>query len=163
MRAALVPPEIVLNNTAPYLLMPSRRPQDEAFVLGVFCSIPFDWATRRIVETHVNFHILESLPLPRQGSTHPLRQRVVEIAGTLAAVDERYKDWAAAVDVPIGGVASDEREPWLAELDAGVSLLYGLDDNQVRVIYSTFHEGWDYERRLVGVLEHRDRLRELDQ
>lgn len=161
MRAALVPPEVVLTNKAPYFLVPSLSPQDEAFTLGVLCSVPFDWAARRVVEVSMNFHILNSLPFPRTDHLDPIRRRVVEIAGTLAAVDDRYRDWAAAVDVPIGGVSSDEREPWLAELDGAVSFLYGLDDDQVRVVYSTFHEGWDYEPRLVGVLEHRDRLREF--
>jgi hypothetical protein len=158
--AALVPPEIVLNNTAPYLLLPSMNARDEAYVLGVMCSIPFDWSARRVVETHVNLHILYSLPLPRPPMEDPLRQRVVEIAAILAAVDDRYTAWAEVIGVPIGGVALNQREPWLAELDAAVSLLYDLDDDDVHVMFETFHKGWDYETRLDAVVEHRERLRQ---
>ena len=106
----------------------------------------------------MNFHILNSLPLPRPVPEHPLRRRVVEIAGTLAAVDRRYEKWAKSVGVPIGGVSAEDRDHWVAELDAAVSLLYELDDDQTRVVFETFHEGWDYQTRLEAVLEHRARL-----
>lgn len=46
----------------------------------------------------------------------------------------------------------------IAELDAAVSLLYGLEEAEVRHIFETFHVGWDYSARLDAVLTH---LREL--
>ncbi len=40
------------------------------------------------------------------------------------------------------------------ELDAVVAHLYGLSEAQLRHIFETFHEGWDYRPRLEAVLEH---------
>ena len=40
------------------------------------------------------------------------------------------------------------------ELDAVVARLYGLNEDQLTHIFETFHEGWDYRHRLVGVLRH---------
>ena len=55
---------------------------------------------------------------------------------------------------------SDETADRLAELDAAVSLLYGLSDRDVRHIFETFHVGWDYEERLRAVLKHFKALRQ---
>lgn len=157
--AALVPPNLVLTNKAPYLLWSQGDERDEAYLLGVLCSIPLDWYARRYVEISVNFHIFNGLPIPRPDRDDPWRRRVEQAAGRLAAVDERYGDWAAAVGVPVASVASaDEHDDLVAELDAAVALLYGLDEADVRVIYETFHEGADYSKRLTAVLEHFRRL-----
>src|SRR5262249_54292572 len=50
--AALIPPSTVLVNNAPFLLFPTGSASDEAFLLGIMCSIPFDWYARRFVERH---------------------------------------------------------------------------------------------------------------
>ena len=77
------------------------------------------------------------------------RLRVVEIAGRLAAVDPRYADWAAEVGVPVGSVTDQAtKDDLIAELDAVVALLYGLDKADVEHIFATFHRGWDYRTRL---------------
>jgi hypothetical protein len=157
--AALVPPHLVITNKAPYLLWPSGDERDEAYLLGVLCSMPLDWYARRVVEISVNFHIFNGMPVPRPDRGDPLRLRVEQIAGRLAAVDERYAEWASAVGVPVGSVTSDEdRTDLIAELDAAVGLLYGMDESDLRVIYSTFHEGADYSSRLASVLDHHRRL-----
>jgi hypothetical protein len=73
----------------------------------------------------------------------------------LAAVDDRYADWAAEVDVPVGSVKTqEEKYELIYELDALVSLLYGLSKDQVVHIFETFHRGWDYEPRLQRVLDY---------
>ena len=157
--AALVPPETLLVNQAPYLLRVEGSEADEAFLLGVLSSIPLDWYARRYVELHLNFHILNGLPVPQPEVTDPRRVRVVEIAGRLAAVDDRYAEWAAAVGVPVASVSSAaERDDLVAELDALVAGLYGLSRDQVEHVFATFHRGWDNQPRLDAVLEHFDRI-----
>jgi hypothetical protein len=159
-RAALVPPEIVITNQAPSLLWPKGDERDQAYLLGVLCSIPLDWYARRFVEIHVNYHVFNALPIPRVARDDPVRRRVEEIASRLAAVDARYMTWAEAVGVPLGSVASDdERADLTSELDAAVSLLYGLSDDDVRLVFETFHEGWDHQQRLRAVLMERRNLR----
>jgi hypothetical protein len=157
--AALVPPHVVLVNQAPYLLFPRGDERDEAYLLGLLCSLPLDWYARCVVETHVNFFLFTSFPNPDPGREHPVRRRVEEIAGRLAAVDERYADWAAAVGVPVASVTSaEEKEDLIAELDACVACLYGLDERQLRHVFETFHPTWDYGPRLERVLAHFARL-----
>lgn len=48
----------------------------------------------------------------------------------------------------------NERIDLIHELDAVVARLYGLTESQLVHIFETFHEGWDYEERLAGVLSH---------
>lgn len=110
---------------------------------------------RRFVEITMSFTLLGSMPVPRSESDSQLRKRVVQISGRLAAVDERFADWAAKIEVPTGSVTSEaERAELAAELDALVSLLYGLTLEQVQHIFETFHVGWDFKARLAAVLKH---------
>jgi hypothetical protein len=146
---------VVLSNQAPYLLWPSGDERDEAYLLGVLCSVPLDWYARRVVERHLNFYILNALPIPQPHRDNPIRRRVELIAGGLAAVDERYATWAEAVGVPVGSVRkASEKDNLVAELDAAVAHLYELDEGDLVHIFETFHVGWDYSARLAAVLEH---------
>lgn len=157
-RAALVPSNRVLTDAAQYLAWSRGDSSDEAYLLGVLCSMPLDWYARRFVEVNLNFHILNAFPIPQPDREDPLRKEVVKIAGRLAAVDGRFTEWAAEVDVPIGSVTAEEHDELIARLDAVVALLYGLDEDDLRVVYSTFHEGWNYEPRLSAVLNHHRQL-----
>ncbi len=152
--AALVPPNVVLTNKAPYLVRCRGNEGDEAYLLGVLSSIPLDWYARRYVEISLNFHILNSFPIPRPEPDNPLRQRVLEISGRLAAVDSRFAEWANKVGVPFGLVPDADKEDLIAELDAVVALLYGLNERDVEHVFETFHRGWNFKPRLAAVLTH---------
>ncbi len=154
MIVCLVYPQIVLANTAPYLLWPSGDERDQAYLLGVLASMPFDWYVRRVVETHVNFHLLNAFPIPRPDREDRHRLEIESIAGRLAAVDDWFEDWASAVGVPTASVADDEMDSLLARLDAAVAHGYGLDQDDLKVIFDTFHAGADYSIRLAVVLGH---------
>lgn len=153
--ACLLPPGSSTVHQAPLLLRRLGNEATEAFLLGVMASVPFDWGGRRWVELHLTFGLLSALPVPLYDPNSPLTHRVVEIAGRLAAVDGRYADWAGEVGVPIGSVKTQaDKDDLLSELDALVSLLYGLTEDQVAHIFDTFHRGWKYQPRLEAVLEH---------
>lgn len=156
--AALLPPRVAVMHAAPYLLRSGTDESDEAFVLGVLSSIPFDWYARRIVELHLTFELLGSMPVPAPDRSDPRRLRVIEIAGRLAAVDHRYVEWATAVGVPVGSVDAEEKAELIVELDALVSHLYGLERRHVVHVFETFHRGWDYGPRLEKVLGHFDAI-----
>lgn len=157
--ACLVPGGNVITNKAPYLLWSQGDERDEAFLLGVLCSIPLDWYARRVVEVSVNFHLFNNFPIPDPGRSHAIRRRVEEIAGRLAAADSSYAVWAKAVGVPIGGAVDQrEKDDLIAELDAAVALLYGLEEEDIKEVFSTFHVGWRFEQRLASVLDHVQRL-----
>jgi hypothetical protein len=158
--AALVPPLTVLVHQAYYIFWRQGDERDEAYVLGLMSSIPFDWYARQLVESHATVELVDGAPIPRVARDTAIRRRVEMIAGRLAAIDERYEGWAAVVGVPVGGANGPaEKMDLVAELDAAVSLLYGLDDDDVRVVFETFHEGWDYRPRLDAVLAKRRSLR----
>ena len=61
-RACLVPPMTPLTNKAPYLIFAEWSALAQASVLGIFNSLPFDWISRRYVETNLNYFILNMLP-----------------------------------------------------------------------------------------------------
>jgi hypothetical protein len=149
-----VHPNVFLTNAAPYFLWPRGDEHDQAYLLGIMNSIPFDWYARLFVEANMNYHILYGLRVPRPGKESELRQRVVEIAGRLAAEDDRYKEWGDAIGVECGSLDKDEQLYLVYELDAIVAHLYNLSSEQVEVIFETFHRGWNYRQRLDQVLEH---------
>ena len=141
-------------NAAPYLVWPQGDEKDQAYLLGVLCSIPLDWYARRFVEINLNFFILNPFPIPRPPRESPLWQRIVVLSGRLASPDNRFAEWAAAVGVAHGKLHPDEKTAHICELDAIVALLYGLNAQQLRVVYETFHEGWDFEDQLRETLKH---------
>jgi hypothetical protein len=160
MLCCLVPPGVALVHKAPYLVRRSGTERDESYVLGVLSSRIFDWYARRLVELGMTFEVLMPMPIPRPAITDKNRQRVVEIAGSLAAVDKRYSKWAKAVGVSVGSVKTpEEREELEIELDALVAHLYGLSREHVAHIYKTFHRGWvEHAPRLVRVLTYYDKI-----
>ncbi len=157
--AALIPGDRVLVHKAPFLLHVEGTAADETYLLGVLSSMPCDWQTRRTVELVMSFGQINQISVPDPGEGHPVRDRVVEIAGRLAAVDERFAEWAVEVGVPVGS-ANDEavKQDLVCELDACVARLYGLDEDDLAVIYETFSETVDYSDRHAAVLQHFRRL-----
>jgi hypothetical protein len=158
MIVVLVPPRVILSHGIPFLLQRAGDASDTAYLLGVLSLIPLDWYARRVVEINLVFEILNAFPIPRVEPDNPLRRRVVENAGRLAAVDQRYAGWAAEVGVPVGSVTDQAtKDDLIAELDALVAHLYRLDKSDVEHIFVTFHRGWGYQTRLAAVLAHYDR------
>jgi hypothetical protein len=177
MICALVPGGVGLVHKAPYLLRQQGRPTDEAFLLGVISSHVFDWITRRYVEIAMTFELLNAFPVPRVDALTGFRLgpdgvpldeldlrevhgRVVKIAGSLAAVDNRYASWAAEVGVKVGSVSATEKDDLTSELDALVALIYGLSRVQTEKLFATFHRGWNHQAPLGKVLAHYTRWAE---
>ncbi len=153
--AALVPGDRVITNGAPYLLQVRRTATDEAYVLGVLCSMICDWQARRTVELNMTFELLNAFSIPDPGTGHPVRDRVVVIAGRLAAVDERFSEWAAQVGVTVGSANHEKvKQDLIAELDACVGYLYGLDEDDLHVIFDTFSRTKDYSNHCAAVIAH---------
>jgi hypothetical protein len=153
--AALLPPGAATDDSASVMHRLRGSAKDEAYVLAVLSSIPFDWQARLLTEMNFTFEVLNQLGVPAADLSVGIGERIVHVSGRLAAVDARYAAWAAELGVEVG-TAIDEtvKSDLLAELDALVSLLYGLTEDQVRHIFTTFHSGWRYELRLEAVLRH---------
>jgi len=141
---ALIPPCVFLNHTAPFFIFPKYSPLDSAYLLGVFSSIVLDWYSRRFVENHLTFFVLNPFPIPRPEPDNPFRLRAIELAGRLACPDDRFADWAKEVGVECGRLEEGKKQDMIHELDAVVAHLYGLTHNHLVHLFETFHEGWDY-------------------
>ena len=152
--ACLIPPKTFITNTGPVIIFSRGDQKDEAYLLGVLSSIPLDWYARRFVETHLNFFILNPLPIPRPNRDNIYWQKIVEISGRLACPDERFRDWAEKVDVDYGPIIEEEKKEKIYEIDALVSHLYGLKEDEITHIYETFHSTWDYKNHLKKVLQY---------
>lgn len=155
-RAALVPPEVFLNHKAPYFLWPAGDAKDQAFLLAVLSSVPLDWYARRFVEISLTYFVLNPFPVPRPPRTDPRWRRAVALAGRLAAPDDRFAAWAAAVGVPHGPLDPTEKQAMVEELDAVVARLYGLSSDQLAHVFDTFHE-WPREEERRAWAARRDR------
>ena len=106
------------------------------------------------MEANFTGAVVQPFPVPAAGSDNPIRRRIELSAGRLAAVDDRFAQWAQSVGVEVASVQEPtQRERLVAEIDAAVALLYGLSEEDVRTIFETFHEGWDYRPRLALTLE----------
>jgi hypothetical protein len=157
--ACLLPGKTFLTNKAPYLLRTGGGPEDEAFLLGVLCSIPLDWYLRKFLELGFNFHLFNSLPIPHVPDDDMRRRKLIENSGRMAAVNDRYVDWAKEVGVKVGSVKTEsEKDSLIAENDALVGHMYGLTRAQIEQVLKTFHRGWDYAPRLEKVLSFYDKL-----
>jgi hypothetical protein len=159
--AALLPPRIGGTHRVAFFVERTGTVRNEAFLLGLISSIPFDWYSRRVVEMVLNFEIMKNAPLPHSKITSPVAERLIEITVKLAAVDSRYLEWAKAVGVLTSkSLDAGAKSDYLSEIDALSSILYGLSRQDVIHIFETFHRGWDYMPRLTRVLEYYDQWKE---
>lgn len=134
--ACLAPPRVFLTNTAPYLAFAQGRPRDQAGCLGILNSLPFDWQARRFVEIHLNFFILEGLVVPDLDDED--YEAVAEAAARLSAVDHRFADFAEAAGVACGPLDDGERQRLRIEIDARVARGWGLDADDLSVLFEDF-------------------------
>ncbi len=155
-RACLVPPEVLLTNTAPYLVFLDSDELAHAACLGIMNSLPFDWQGRRFIEVHLNFFILESLTVPNLDDQN--FTEIARAAARLSAIDERYDDFAAAIGVECGPLPKQERQRLLVDIDARVARAWNLTVGDLQIMFDDFTEGAvqpSYRADLT------DRLREL--
>ncbi|GAC1439370.1 MAG: hypothetical protein NVSMB55_00620 [Mycobacteriales bacterium] len=130
---ALLPPHTLLTNSAPYLVFQDDDVERDAFLLGVLNSGVVDWFGHLRIGLHLNYFILYTLPVPLWDRHHPLAREVTELAAALA-VQPGYSfggAWTALSRLRGSVDASDAR----ARLDAAVSLLYGIPDDLMPLIF----------------------------
>ena len=137
-RACLIAPHQFASENSPSLVRARGDSRDEAFILGILCSIPFDWLARRRVENHLKYYILERLPVPRPGRSDPRWQRLVRLAARLASVDGRYETFAQSTGVNFGPLDDTEKDAMVAELDAVAAHLFGVSRTDVELMFEDF-------------------------
>lgn len=152
--ACLIPPQVLLVNSAPYLVFVDGDEWDQAACLGVMNSLPFDWQVRRYVEASLNFFMLESMIVP--SLTNEQYAVIAESAARLSVVDERFDEFAQAVGVEVGPLEDDERQRLRIEIDARVAQAWNLTSDDLRLMFTDFTERAvpsDYRAALLDRLE----------
>lgn len=130
--AALVPARTLLTNKAPYLLFPRGDVRVQAYVLGMLGSSVCDWYGHLRVVLNLNYFILNAIPMPVFNAGDERCTRVASLAAALAAdTAGDIGDWRT---LPAEQVARD-RSDLLAELDALASLLYGVPDSLLPLVF----------------------------
>jgi hypothetical protein len=152
--AALIPPGIATTDASSIFIKRKGSPKSEAFLLGVICSIPFDWLIRKWVEMNLTFELLEPAPIPKFSEKDDKTRRLCELSARLASTDSRYSDWAKDNDVSFGTLRETEAaDSAIFEIDALVALLYGLNIDDLKFIFESFHRGWNHESRFLQTVE----------
>ena len=137
-RSCLVPPRTPLTNKAPYLIFAEWSALAQAFVLGVMNSLPFDWLSRRYVETNLNYFILNMLTFPLADNTP--WERIGKLAARLSSPDDRFIEFAAEAEVECGPFTDVPCNDLRAEIDALVARAYELTGDELRFIFTDFTE-----------------------
>ena len=136
--ACMIPPRKPLTNKAPYLIFAEWGALAQASVLGIMNSLPFDWMSRRYVETNLNYFILNMLTFPPPDSTP--WERMGSLAARLSCVHEGFADFAAETGVECGPQTDAQRSDMRAEIDALVARAYGLTADELSFIFTDFTE-----------------------
>ncbi len=152
MKACLAPPRIFAMEKSPQLIWPRGDATDVTRLLAILNSLPFDWLTRRRVETKMGYGILNALPIPDPGDAGA---RLVELAGRLSCVDDRYTDWASRIGLDGVGPADDDDQVGIeAEIDALVARAYGLSEADLVLIFGDFVEAALPAAQRERIIEH---------
>jgi hypothetical protein len=135
-RACLIPPDVFLVNSAPYLVFVEPNAKAEAACLALMNSLVFDWQARRFVETHLNYFVLEGLRVPNLDDEAVAT--LATPAARLSCPDARFADFAAANGVEAVKLVDDERTRLRAEIDAVVAQTWGLTADELELVFSDF-------------------------
>ncbi|HEY8767921.1 MAG TPA: hypothetical protein VIP09_11770 [Dehalococcoidia bacterium] len=135
-RACLIPPSVLVANSAPYLAFTKGGPVEQAACLGVMNSLPFDWQARRFVEVNLNFFILEGLRLPHLGVDD--FAVIAGAAARLSCPDERFTDYSVAMGIEPCELSPEEREGLRIEIDAHVARAWQLSPDDMMLMFRDF-------------------------
>jgi hypothetical protein len=130
--AALAPANVLLTNKAPYLVFIRGDTLRQAYLLGMLGSSVVDWFGHLRVVLNLNFFILYALPIPTF-SPEPMHTRVANLAASLA-VTRGQGDFGAWADLAVDEALDDEAA--YAEIDALASLIYGLEFEELALIWA---------------------------
>jgi len=117
--AAVVPPGAATVHTL-FCQRGATRPRDQWFLCGVLNSFVANYLVRLRVTTHVTAGIVSRLPVPRPPEGSPLLEQIAHLAKTLSSSPEPEQD---------------DRYP---VLQAVVAVLYGVTEEELRHVLSTF-------------------------
>lgn len=132
----LAPKRVFFTHKAPYLSFPTGDSLGRAACLGIMNSLAFDWQARRFVELNLSFYLLESLYVPSLTDDDYIE--IARSAARLSAVDDRFANFARETGVECGPLLDPDRMELRVEIDARVARAWGLNPDDLDVIYNDF-------------------------
>jgi hypothetical protein len=157
MISAILPPNSFLDNSAPFVY--SRTKADDfpypvpfkilCYLCGILNSFTVDFVIRHKVSSDVNYFYVEQLPLPRLNDGNTFYEEIVKRVARLTAITEEYEKFAEEMSVKLGPLQESERQEMIAEINAIVALLFGLNLEDLKHILSTFPLIKEGEKELV--------------
>jgi hypothetical protein len=135
-RACLIPKGVLLTHSAAYLAFTEGGAAQQAAVLAVLNSLPFDWQARRFVEVNLSFFILEGMGVPALSDDD--FDAISRAATELSCVDERFADFATEMGVVPHELGTTERDRLAIDIDARVARAWGLFPDDLVVMFRDF-------------------------
>jgi hypothetical protein len=144
----MLPRNVFCNHKLPTALV--RRKEEgtndlasSLFLCGVMNSFVADYLLRFRVTANLTFFIVYQTPVPRLIDGEPGFRPIVERSAQLICTTEEFANlWEEVMDTPWsaeeGATAPDERARLRAELDGLAAHLYGLTEEELAHILSTF-------------------------
>lgn len=159
MIAAILPPKsfvsekatLVLPKLAQKLVLDGLYYRVIAYLCGLFNSMVFDFLLRTRIYMNINYFYVFETPLP-DNMDDDNAKNIIEAAGRLSSIDERFKEFASALGVECGPLSIRERIELTAKLNALVAKHYGLSREQLEVILQSF-EGFEEDKELINMKE----------
>jgi hypothetical protein len=130
---SLAPRDVLLTNKAPYLIFRDTPLKAQAFLLGALSSGIVDWFGHSRIGLALNFFIFYTIPVPIWTPDNRLMNRMAELAAGLSlASPGDFGEWVSLA-TPISG--QEDRTAAHAEIDGIATLLYGLNDDEVQLVF----------------------------
>jgi Alw26I/Eco31I/Esp3I family type II restriction m6 adenine DNA methyltransferase len=124
--ASIIPSGVICGNKVPTIHFKNASHSDElkyAWV-GIANSFCFDWLTRMVCTTSLNFFILDSIPIPSGTKSLETISKIAKI------VEAQFSSKQSRID----GMAQDDR----ARVEALVFHMYGMSVEEVKMVLSAF-------------------------
>jgi hypothetical protein len=143
--STVLPPDVFCGNT----LVTSLQPKDGPtllFICAMFNSFTLDWIIRQKVTNHCNIFYMMQLPVPRLTSADkafaPIVQRAAQLICTIPEFDALAKEVGTTLKLPAAAVNGVKdaatRAKLRAELDGLIANIYGLTEDELAHILTTF-------------------------
>ena len=136
--AAIIPAGVICGNKVPTIVFEDSVLSEKlkyAWV-GIANSFCFDWLTRLVCTTSLNFFILDSIPIPADRSAVPAIMEIAKIVKKFAEIEETR----------VNGIPQKQR----ALIEALVLRLYGMSSADAQLVLSTFPQVDKCQKPLSG-------------
>jgi len=122
-----------------------------AYLAGILNSFVFDFLVRTRISIYFSFFIFYQTPVPAK-IDGIIAKQIMEISARLSSTDERYNDFASALNLKPAKLSLSERMELTAKLNALVAKHYNLSREHFKVILESF-EGFEEDKGLEKLTE----------